>query len=108
MAKHMYYCGFCMKSCAHVNLKDHYFVRVEESTRCICAYSGSCKSDNQPTICADLMGVTLRKQYHCLKCKANLCLACIQICQQAHPDWVQERKELAYFKCKSKDNQYHH
>jgi hypothetical protein len=52
MNKYMHYCKFCVTNCAHAQLKDHYFVKVSESTRCVCAYSGCCKSDTKVVICA--------------------------------------------------------
>ena len=102
VAKKLYFCSFCMKNCGHMNQKDHYFVRVEAGTRCSCAYSGACKSDNKATICADVMGVPLKKEYKCLKCKFSACMVCAEACKEGHRDWVRECKELSYFRCKAK------
>ena len=68
MNKYIYYCKFCATKCMHAQLKDHYLVKVAESTRCSCAYSGCCKSDTKVNICGDKMGAVLKKEYQCLKC----------------------------------------
>jgi len=88
MNKYMFYCKFCLTSCAHANLKDHYFVKVNESTRCVCAYSGCCKSDSRPMICADLMGADLKKEYQCMKCRLSFCIVCVESCLDSHREWV--------------------
>lgn len=104
MSKYTFYCKYCLTSCAHAALKDHYFVKVNDSTRCHCAYSGSCKSDTRPLICADIMDAPLKKEYRCLKCQLSYCLVCIQSCQETHRDWVLESRNLSYFKCSRNNN----
>lgn len=56
----MYYCKFCVSNCL-TESKDHYFVKVSEATRCVCAYSGQCKSDTKAAVCADKMGAPFKK-----------------------------------------------
>jgi hypothetical protein len=101
MSKYMHYCRFCMTTCASHH-KDHHFVKVAEGTRCVCAYSGGCKSENKPAVCADKIGATLKKEYQCNRCMASLCIVCVDNCLQLHREWVRECKELSFFKCRSK------
>lgn len=61
MNKYMHYCKFCASNCGHAQLKDHYFVKAGENTRCVCAYSGCCKSDTKVVICGDKLGATIKK-----------------------------------------------
>jgi hypothetical protein len=102
MNKYMYYCRFCLTSCGHQLLKDHYFVKVSESTRCVCAYSGCCKSENKPAVCGDKIGASLKKEYQCMKCLASYCMVCAEGCLDLHREWVKECKELSFFRCRSK------
>jgi hypothetical protein len=101
MNKYMFFCKFCLTSCAHAALKDHYFVKVNESTRCVCAYSGCCKSDCRPMICADMMGADLKKEYQCMKCRLSYCIVCVEGCLDSHREWVVERREMSYFQCRT-------
>lgn len=101
----MHYCKFCMVNCMHATVKDHYFVKMYESSRCVCAYSGYCKSENKPVVCGDRMGAELKKEYQCFKCLMSFCMVCITQCQEGHREWVKECAGLGFFKCSSKITQ---
>ena len=76
-AKSIFYCKYCVTHCLHADLKDHYFIKVTESTRCVCAYSGCCKSEGKVVICADKLGAVLKKEWQCWKCQLSYCMVCV-------------------------------
>lgn len=69
--------------------KDHNIVKLNARTCCSCAFSGYCRSDIRQLPCAELMGVTFKKEFRCDYCDMSYCAACIEPCSSAHREYIQ-------------------